>query len=182
MNDKNLAIKEAIYEMGLLFNQMPNEERITAYAKALMNYEPNQIIFAFKKVINSGSAFFPSLAEILKHLRPAQEVATDKAPQIANEMLSALKTYGPHDEANMLKNVSEEARLTFTRLGFTGDIRNSENIDTVRAQLERLARSVISSREADNKNKQLESIGIVIPFNKPDMKKLDFSEFNQGPA
>jgi hypothetical protein len=163
--------------MGLLFNQQPSDERITAYANALMNYEPNQIIFAFKKVINSGTAFFPSLAEILKHLRPAEEVGQDKAPQIVAEMLQALRWYGPHDETNMLQNVSPEARLTFQKLGHTADIRNSENIDTIRAQLERLARSVLSSRETGKKNQELERIGIVLPLKKPSLQALDYSDF-----
>lgn len=177
-----LQVKAAIYEMGLLFNQQPSDERITAYANALKNYEPNQIIFAFNKVINSGTAFFPSLAEILKHLRPQKEVAQDKAPQVANEMLQALRTFGPHAEDKMLLEVSPEARATFKALGYTGDIRNSDNIDTVRAQLERLARGVINSTETKNKNSELEKIGIkepgkVLSMNKPGMKTLDFSDF-----
>lgn len=166
MKNKELLIKEAIYEMGLLFNQMPSEEKINAYSKALLNYEPNQIVFAFRQVIKSGTAFFPSLAEILKHLSPVKEIAQDKAPQVAAEMIQALRWYGPHDEARMLESVSKEARLTFQRLGNTADIRNSENIDTIRAQLERLARSVINSNAAQEKNDQLQKIGIVIPFQK----------------
>jgi hypothetical protein len=175
---KFLKIKAAIYEMGLLFNQQPSDEKITAYANALVNYEPHQLVFAFKQVINSGSAFFPSLAEILKHLRPATGEKEDRAPQVATEILKALRTYGPHDEANMLKKVSEEARLTLAALGYTGDIRNSENIDIVRAQLERLARSVLASRENKKKNEQLEKVGIVLPLKKPEMRRMDFSSFS----
>lgn len=183
-NEKLLERKSAVFQMGLLFNQQPSDERITAYANALMSYEPNQIIYAFNKVINSGTGFFPSLAEILKHLRPTEEIATDKAPQVAAEMLQALRWYGPHDEAKMLNNVSPEARITFQRLGHTGDIRNSENIDTIRAQLERLARSVLSSREADRKNNELQNIGIVLQLKKPDLQKIDFGSIQipQGPA
>lgn len=178
-NNKLLAIKAAIFDMGLKFNQEPSDAKITAYAKELMEYSPEQISFAFREVIKSGSAFFPSLAEVLKHLRPTIEAPQDKAPQIAAEMLQALRWYGPHDEAAMLMNVSEEARQTFARLGFTGDIRNSENIDTVRAQLERLARSVMTSAVADKKNEKLESLGIdtgkVLQLRKP-----DFTNFLPG--
>lgn len=182
--NKLLAIKATIYDLGLRFNQQPSPERIHAYATDLMEFTPEQITFAFRKIINSGTAFFPSLAEILKHLRPPQEIATDKAPQVVAEMLQALRWYGPHDEAKMLANVSPEAKLTFQRLGHTGDIRNSENIDTIRAQLERLARSVLSSREADRKNEELQSIGIVLQLKKPDMQKIDFGSMQipQGPA
>jgi hypothetical protein len=169
-NVKLLAIKSAIYQMGLKFNQEPSKEKIEAYAKELMDYTPEQISFAFRKVIDSGSDFFPSLAAILKHLRPQQEVAQDKAPQVAAEMIQALRWYGPHDEVNMLENVSKEARLTFQRLGNTADVRNSENTETIRAQLERLARSVIGSSVAQEKNEQLQKLGIVIP-----LKRIEFS-------
>jgi hypothetical protein len=162
-SEKLIEIKAAVYEMGLLFNQMPNDEKISAYAKALINYEPRQIIFAFNQVIKSGTAFFPSLAEILKHLSPAKDT-TDKAPQVAVEMIQALRWYGPHDEKRMLESVSKEARLTFERLGNTADIRNSENPEIVRAQLERLARSVMGSEVANQKNEQLQKLGIIIPF------------------
>lgn len=174
-NKRNLEIKATVYEMGLFFNQQPSEDRITAYSNALMNYEPHQIIFAFRQVINSGSAFFPSLAEVLRHLRP-QEETHDRAPQVAAEMLKLIRWYGKHDEAAMLQNASPEARETFLRLGDTQDIRNSENTDTVRAQLERLARSVVASKSVEAKNAQLEKIGIVIPF-KQNAKTLDYSGF-----
>jgi Golgi nucleoside diphosphatase len=150
MNQPSLtALKAAIYEMGLYFNQQPSDDRITAYAKALANYSDKQVIFAFK------------------HLKP-QEETHDKAPQIAAEMLKLIRWYGKHDEENMLKNASPEARETFLRLGDTQDIRNSENTDTVRAQLERLARSVMQSKQVEVKNKQLENIGIVLPLKRPD--------------
>jgi hypothetical protein len=182
---KLLAIKSAIYQMGLRFNQEPSDAKITAYAKDLMEYTPEQITFAFRRVIDSGSAFFPSLAEILKHLRPANETSQDLAPQIATEMLNALRTYGPHAELQMLENVSENARLTFLALGYTGDIRNSENIDTVRAQLERLARGVLNSKEAAKKNETLGRIGIdvfgkVLPLKRPEMQKLTFENPSEG--
>jgi hypothetical protein len=185
MKDKKLIeIKAAVYEMGLLFNQMPNDEKISAYAKALENYEPRQIVFAFRQVIKSGSAFFPSLAEILKHLQPAKELVQDQAPAIATEIMQLLRWYGPHDEANMIKNASGEAKLVFQALGFTGDIRNSENPDTVRAQLERLARSVLSRKTANDKNAALEKIGIdtgkVLKLQKPEFKTVDYSGFLPG--
>jgi hypothetical protein len=181
-----LKIKEAIYEVGLLFNQQPSDEKITAYAKALVNYTPKQIVFAFNQVILSGSAFFPSLAEILKHLRPSVEAVVDRAPQVANEILKALRTYGPHDEANMLLSVSDDAKLTLQAIGYTGDIRNSENYETTKAQIERLARGVLASKDANTKNERLQKIGIdtknVLSMNRPGMKAIDFSNFTTEPA
>lgn len=176
-----LPLKEAIYEMGLFFNQMPTDERITAYANALANYEPNQIIFAFKQVINSGSAFFPSLAEILKHLRPMEDKKEDRAPIIANEIIQAIHLH-PYDlEARMFPTLSEDANAVIAANGGTRSIRDSENFETMKAQLERLARGVIAARESASRNAKLESIGIdtskVLPLRKPEMKTLSFSDF-----
>lgn len=182
MNKDFLLVKAAIYEMGLLFNQTPGDERITAYAKALSGYEPRQIIFAFQNVINSGSAFFPSLAEILKHLRPAQEKKEDVAPVIVTEMLQAIRSYGQFDEPRMLEAVSENARLAFQALGNTMDIRLSENIETTKAQLERLVKGVLAAKENHHKASELERVGIVLNLPSNQMNKLSFDDFTPGPA
>lgn len=184
MNTKLLAIKAAIYDMGLKFNQEPSDAKITAYAKELMDYTPEQINYAFRKIIHSGSAFFPSLAEILKHLKPETESAQDKAPQIAQEILQLLRWYGPHDEKRMIENASEDARLVFLAIGYTGDIRNSENYETTKAQIERLARGVLASRKASEKNEQLSSLGIeaakILTLTKPGMRELSFNSIPQN--
>lgn len=182
MNDKEFLLrKSAVYQMGLLFNQAPSDEKITAYANALMRFEPKQIIFAFNQVINSGTAFFPSLAEVLKHLRPTNESNQDKAPQIAQEVLNALRAYSQYDEVKMLENVSEDARMVFLAIGYTGDIRTSENYETTKAQIERLAKGVLASKEASVKNEKLEKIGIntgrVLEMKRPEMKTMDFSGY-----
>lgn len=175
-NDKKkLAIKSSIYQMGLRFNQEPTKERIEAYASDLMAYEPDQIVFAFRQVIKSGSAFFPSLAEILKHLRPQEVNNTDKAPQIAMEIINALRAHGPHDEEKMLLNVSSEAREVLERYGYTGDLRNSDNYETTKAQLERFARGVLQSSKASEHNLRLENIGIktqAFPNTKTGLKQI----------
>lgn len=181
-NTKLLGIKATIYEMGLRFNQQPSPEKINAYAQDLMEYEPHQITFAFRQVINSGSSFFPSLAEILKHLRPPETRKEDLAPVIVNEMLQAIRYYGQYDEERMKASVSENARLAFDALGNTMDIRLSENIETTKAQLERLVKGVLANKDASYKTEQLAQIGIgsakVISLpNKTTMKGLDYSNF-----
>lgn len=179
-NIKLLAIKAAIYDMGLKFNQEPSDSKITAYAKELIDYTPEQINFAFRQVINSGSAFFPSLAEVLKHLCPATESNVDKAPQVAQEIINLLRNYGPHDEQRMLQAASEEAQWVFAQIGYTGDLRTSENYETTKAQIERLARGVLSSLDAHKKNTDLAKIGItgkVLHLKKPEMRTMDFSGY-----
>lgn len=179
-SEKLIEIKAAVYEMGLLFNQMPNDEKISAYAKALYNYEPRQIVYAFNQVIKSGSAFFPSLAEILKHLTPINTNSIDRAPQIAQEMIQMVRWYGKHDEATMLEKSSPEARVVFEKWGNTDSIRLAENTETIRAQLERLARSVLQSSAIEEKNEQLKQLGIVIPIKRLDKKETQ--SITQGPA
>lgn len=180
MNDASLLLKAAIYEVGLLFNQQPSDERITAYARALQNYTPGQVTFAFNQIILSGSAFFPSLAEILKFLRPQTEKKEDLAPVIVAEMIRAIRAYGKWDEARMLTTVSEDARQVFQALGNTTDIRNSDNIEITKAQLERLAKGVFAARENAKINTGLEKVGIngnVLHLKTSGMRGLSFNEF-----
>jgi hypothetical protein len=155
-----LPIKEAVYEMSLFFNQQPNDERITAYAKALSNYTPKQIIYAFKQVIGSGSAFFPSLAEILKHLRPDVEKKEDRAPIIVKEILAYIQAWHPDLERENIFRLSEDAQLAFLAIGNTANIRNSENYETMSAQVERLVKGVLAGKFNNIKNERLERIGI----------------------
>lgn len=181
MSSKNfLQVKAAIYEMGLLFNQMPSDERITAYARALENYEPRQVIFAFKLIIESGSAFFPSLAEILKCLKPITPKIEDRAPVIVAEIITGIRRYGKWAEKEMLESLSPEARAVVYQLGDTTDIRNSENFETTKAQLERLAKGVLGKNVAEIFNTKLEAIGITtqsaISINKSPLRKLGFSQ------
>lgn len=177
MNDAKLvAIKAAIYEMGLLFNQAPSDDKIKAYASALINYEPGQIKFAFREVINSGSAFFPSLAEILKHLRPDTEKKEDRAPLIVKEIIQAIRSWNKDLEEQMLESVSEDARLVFLAIGNTADLRNSENFETMSAQVERLVKGVLAAKTNEIKNTNLERLGIntgkVLEF-----RTMDYSGF-----
>lgn len=181
-NEKLLERKSAVYQMGLLFNQQPNDDKITAYANALMNYEPKQIIFAFKKVIDSGSAFFPSLAEILKHLRPAENTKEDKAPIIVNEIIQFIRLHPFDLEKNHTHTLSTEALEVIIANGGTRAIRDSENFETMKAQLERLAKGVIANRDAGIKNEALQKIGIdtmgkILPMNKPEFRTIDYSGY-----
>lgn len=170
-----LPIKEAVYEMSLYFNQPPGDERITAYAKALANYSPKQIIFAFKQVVNSGTAFFPSLAEILKHLKPEEDKKEDRAPIIVKEIISLIRSFHPMLEDRMLEAASPDARLVFLAIGNTADLRNSENFETMSAQVERLVKGVLAAKTNNIKNERLEKIGIVL---KPvEFRTMDYSGY-----
>ena len=178
-SEKLLERKSAVFQMGLLFNQQPSDEKITAYANALINYRPEQIIYAFNQIILSGSAFFPSLAEILKHLRPESEKKEDRAPIIVAEMLQLIRSFGQYDEARMFESASEDAKLAFKHLGPTQDIRLSENIETTKAQLERLVKGVLAQKEHSGKILQLHKIGITTE-RKKEMQIVDYSEFTNG--
>lgn len=181
MNDAKLTLtKAAIYEMGLLFNQAPSDDKIKAYAKALTNYSPKQITFAFNQVILSGSAFFPSLAEILKHLRPDLDKKEDRAPVIVKEILQFIRSWHPDLERENMDKLSEYARLVFLSIGNTADLRNSENFETMSAQVERLVKGVLAAKTNNIKSERLERIGII---SSNDFKTIDYSGFlEQGPV
>jgi len=179
INEELLKRKSAVFQVGLLFNQQPSDEKITAYANALMNYEPRQIIYAFNQVILSGSAFFPSLAEVLKHLRIETEKKEDLAPVIVKEIISLIRSFGKYAEDKMLEVASSDARLVFLAIGNTDDIRNSENFETMQAQLERLAKGVLAAKLNHHKISKLESIGIDTGRleTSPNFKTLDYSDY-----
>jgi hypothetical protein len=176
---KRLGIKSAIYQMGLRFNQEPSKEKIEAYANDLMDYTPEQVTYAFRQVINSGSAFFPSISEILKHLRPAEQKKEDQAPMIANEIISFVKMHHFDLEHRYLDTLSPLAREVIQSLGSTQDIRDSENFEIMKAQLERSVKSVIAAKEYSSKVLQLNKIGI--KFDGP-MKKLSYEFSPEEPA
>jgi len=178
MNELHLEkIKAAVYEVGLLFNQQPSDDKINAYAKALSNYTPKQITFAFNQVILSGTAFFPSLAEILKHLRPNTEAKEDRAPIIVKEIIQAIRSWNKDLEAQMLESVSEDARLCFLAIGNTSDLRNSENFETMSAQIERLVKGVLAAKTNSIKNEKLERIGIKQEGKLLQLRTMDYSNF-----
>lgn len=180
-------IFEALKKYRGLFNKSPEESDLETYAEMLVGeFEFKQVTWALSQHVKKGSAFFPSCGEIFNYLTPRQEAVQDKAPQIAQEILQLLRWYGPHAEDEMFKEASSDARRVFQAIGYTGDIRNSENYETTKAQIERLARGVLASQAASEKNEQLQKMGIdtskVLTMKKPEMKSLSFTDFTPGPA
>lgn len=173
-----LPLKEAIYEMGLYFNQQPGDDRITAYAKALSNYTPQQIVYAFKQVINSGSAFFPSLAEILKHLRPAEDSTEDKAAIVTEEIIRYAQAYGYMQIEKAFYAISEDARIAAGSPSFLLEVCNTpfDDLTTLKAQIRRQAKAAFERTVNTAKNEKLQAIGIetgkVLTLRKP-----EFAEF-----
>jgi hypothetical protein len=150
---KRLGIKSAIYQMGLRFNQEPSKEKIEAYANDLMDYTPEQVTYAFRK--------------------------EDQAPMIANEIISFVKMHHFDLEHRYLDTLSPLAREVIQSLGSTQDIRDSENFEIMKAQLERSVKSVIAAKEYSSKVLQLNKIGI--KFDGP-MKKLSYEFSPEEPA
>jgi hypothetical protein len=184
MSDKSfLQIKAAIYEMGLLFNQQPSDERINAYANALRNYQANQIIYAFKKVISSGSAFFPSLAEILIHLRPQEAKSIDLGNEVANEIIQKCIEKGRYRTNEIIPALGEDAAAVVTKYRYLiTQILDSEQdqLSSIRAQIRDLVKGASEIEKIKKHSEELKAVGInnpnVIPINKQSMKKVSFDE------
>ena len=187
MNDLT-PIKEAIYEVGLLFNQPPSDERITAYAKALRNYTPRQIVFAFNQVIISGSPFFPSLAEILGHLKPKGVSTEDIGNFVANEVIQKVIEFGFYRLNDAFESLSDVSKRTIENNRYLlNEIANSEQdqLPSIRAQIRGLAKSATESHKAEKHNDKLQKIGIntdnVLTLKKVEMKTMDFSGYLPSP-
>jgi hypothetical protein len=183
-NEKLLERQSAVFQMGLLFNQQPTDERILAYARALMNYTPKQIVFAFNQVILSGSAFFPSLAEVLKHLRPPGETSKDVGNMVANEIIQACIDHGRYQTNKILESLSPLASSVVDRNRYLIlEILDSEKdqLTSIRAQIRDLVSASNESIKNNEKTEKLAQIGIskenVLPMKKIDFNTQDLSGF-----
>lgn len=180
IDEKLLERKSAVFQMGLLFNQQPSEEKITAYARALMNYTPKQITYAFNQVILNGSAFFPSLAEILGHLKPKQDTSEEIGNFVANEVIQKVIDLGYYRLNEVYEKLSDISKIAIGENRYIlTEIANSDmdQLPTIRAQLRNMAKSAAEMAKAEKKNTQLEKIGIVLEMKRPELKKMDYSQF-----
>lgn len=181
--NKKLAIKSAIFQMGLRFNQEPSKEKIEAYANDLMGYTPEQITFAFRQVIASGTAFFPSMAEILKFLKPREVTSQDIGNEVANELIDKILEFGRYkpglNEAlsPVANKILEENRYLFL------EVLDSEKnqVPSIRAQIRDLVKAKTEGKKATSYNEKLTKIGIdtsnVIGFKRPEFQSVDYSGF-----
>lgn len=185
MNDLT-PLKEAIFEVGLLFSKasQPSEAQINAYARALQKYTPAQITHAFNQVVLSGSAFFPSLAEVLAHLKPKGVSTDDIGNFVANEVIQKVIDFGIYrlnDAFNELSDVSKRTIGENTYL--LREIANSDqdSLPTIRAQIRGLAKAATESHKSEKHNEKLNKIGIstdnVLTMKKVEMKTMDFSGY-----
>lgn len=164
MSKEKIEMMAIIYNFGLTFNQQPTQERIEVYADALLPLGVEKVRFAFEKIIKSGSAFFPSLAEIYQALFPKKP---DESPVVANEIINLVRIYGPHSEHEMYKAASPLAKMVLAKLGSTDSIRNSENTEVIRAQIERLAKALAQKEDYLTSHESVE-------FKTQGLKKLAF--------
>lgn len=171
-----IKLKSLLFDFGMLFNQQPSSEKIDIYAKFLEKYSDEQIIYAFSKITESGTPYFPSLGELLQHILPPKESKPDLAAKVAVEILSLIREFSQYDEKKMLEKASNEAKLVLKLYGSTMDLRLSENIETCRAQLERYARSVLQAEEIKVKREELAKIGIKSEENISDIRRVEYGQ------
>lgn len=151
------AIKAAVYEMGLLFNQQPTPERINAYARHLSRFSPEQIVFAFKCEIARGSAFFPSLAEVLSHLRPVEISADSLAADAADEIMRAVVDYARVEDLSPLAQAVIGSTAALRQLGEAPASQMPNN----KAQLRMKAKAVVEKQRAQNHDAKLKRLGLL---------------------
>ena len=174
---------EALKKFRGCFNQKPSDEDLETYAELLSaKFEFKQVTWAMTQFVENGSTFFPSCGELFSMLKPAEQKKEDKAPLIANEIIQFIRLHSFDLEHNYLHTLSPDALAVVYANGGTRSIRDSENFETMKAQLERLAKGVIANRDAENKNESLQRIGIdvagkVLPMKKPELRTMDFSGY-----
>lgn len=177
---KKLII-EALKKFRGLCKSPPSDEDLETYGDMLVGeYEFKQITWALTQHVKKGSVFFPSCGELFGYLTPREESVQDRAPVVVNEIIQAIRLH-PYDlESRMYPTLSPEAAAVIHANGGTRSIRDSDNFETMKAQIERLAKGVLASIDSAKKNAQLAKIGItgnVIEMKRPEMRSLDFSTF-----
>jgi hypothetical protein len=184
MSELNQTIVKAAHAMLMKFNnrfsknQRETESTLFDWAEHLAiekRFTVTQIGFALSELTKQGRTFMPNAYEIAEVLTPKTETKEEAAPVIVAEMIKLIRAYGKYDEARMFMAASPEAKLAFRALGDTSDIRNSENFETTKAQLERLVKGVLAAKSNQSQMDQLQRIGIHVP--KEQLQKLDYSGF-----
>lgn len=156
-------ILESLVQYGCLFGKCPSEKALKLYAEMLCGqFEFKQVTWALSEFVKNGSAFFPSCGEIFALLNVDGPKKEDAAPIIANEIIRAIREYGQYDEVRMYESLSEDAKTTLIAMSGSSHIRNApeDQIGTTRAQIERLARSILLSRANKARSEELLRIGI----------------------
>ena len=179
-----LALKEAIYEVGLLFSKatQPDEAQTNAYARALQRYTPQQVTYAFNQIILKGGAHFPSLADVLIHLRPKETSGDDFGNIVANEVIQKVIDFGVYRLQEAFDALSENSKAALSDNRYIlAEIANSERdqLPTIRAQIRGMAKANYEAKKSHVTNKNLEKLGIVTPTIEHGMKKLSLVDFNE---
>lgn len=186
MNELDEAIHLAMVAMLIKFNnrlnksQMEPESKLSDWADFLAfekHFTVSQVAFALTELTKKNTTFMPSAYEIADVLAPKETKIQDLAPVIVTEMLSLLRSYSQYSEKDMIEKASENAKLAFYALGSTQDIRLSENIETTKAQLERLVKGVLAAKENKSHHEQLLKIGITPINKKVEFRTMDFSAY-----
>lgn len=183
MSNLNNAILKATTSMLQKFNNRLNKSQRESeqvmhdwatYLAIEKNFTVAQVGCALSSLMSKGPKFMPSAYEIEAELLPTQEKKEDLAPVIANEIITLIRSYHSDLEDNMLEKASPDARLVFLAIGNTSDIRTSENFETTKAQLERMIKGVLASKESRFKKQKLESIGLGKVL---EMRTMDYSNY-----
>lgn len=190
MSELNDAILKASRSMLQKFNnrfnksQRESEEVLSDWAGYLAiekGYTVNQIGYALAALMQKGARFMPSAYEIESELTPPKEKKEDLAPIIVKEIIQLIRSWHPDLEHRMIEQASDDAKLVFQAIGNTADLRNSESFEIMSAQVERLVKGVLASKDVFAKNTKLESLGIntgrVLSFPNQEFHSLDFSGF-----
>lgn len=153
-----LKLKAVIHEMALLFNQYPGDQRIHAYAVQLQKFTPEQIKFSFQKEIDRGSAFFPSLAELLAHLRPVEISPDALAAKVAQEIMDTVCGGESFSTLSELAKSTLGSESAFRRICSSPE----SQIPTRFAQIRGMAKAEIETERQRKHDVELEKLGLPV--------------------
>ncbi len=183
-------ILEALKKYRGLFNKAPNDQALELYAEMLAGrFEFKQVTWALSEFIKKGSPFFPSCGELFGVLTPKEINPEDRAAEIASEIISKAQLHGYMQVQRAFNELSNEAQQAIGTPSALLDVCNTpyDQMGTLKAQLRRLAKAAMERKAHDQHNQAIAALGVPgkilsISEKQASMKKLDFSDFGQGPA
>lgn len=149
-NKKKEQIYDALAKLAVLFDEPPSEERLFAMCEVLSTYPMSDITLAIKRA-TIESERFPTIARLVKYMKPDAILIEDVSNQVASEIIASISRYGRYNYTEAKKSMSDIAVQVVECFGGWSLIceTTQSNLGILRAQLRDIAKS--QSRNIDVK-------------------------------
>lgn len=145
-SDRKNDILKGLLRLNKILNSNATEERLILYTEKLIEFNYASVKTAIENCAYTCK-FFPTLKEIIDMVDPTLSPA-DESEEIAGAILKAIMQFSRYDPLGAQNFLGPIGWLTVGRMGGWKTICTSDENDlgTLRAQLSRMAKSIINSK------------------------------------